>query len=288
MECMPRDDDIDFTILGLHVLEQYGVDFTSDDIAAVWLTHLPYKKVYTAERVAYRNLVNGLAPPQTATFRNPYREWIGAQIRADAYGYIAPGLPEAAASLAHRDASLTHVKNGIYGEMFVAAMVAAAFSVEDVQVVVQVGLSEIPVRSRLAEAVRKVQCLHAEYPKWEDGWEAVNRGFGGYSWLHTINNAAAVVLALLYGEGDFERSITIAVMSGWDTDCNGATVGSIIGAMKGASAISAKWVEPLKDRIRSDVTGYDNARISDLAQRTMVLASLARERLVGTQSGARR
>jgi hypothetical protein len=123
---MPRDDDLDYTILGLHVLEEYGLDFTPGDVADEWLSHMPYRLTYTAERVTYRNLVGGLTPTETATYRNPYREWIGAQIRGDIWGYVAPGMPEAAAGLAFRDASLSHVKNGIYGEMFVAAMVSAA------------------------------------------------------------------------------------------------------------------------------------------------------------------
>ncbi len=268
-QCMPRDDDIDYTILGLHILEQFGPAFTTEDVAQTWLAHLPYGTVFTAEKVAYRNLVNGLVPPETATYHNPYREWIGAQIRADAFGYAAAGLPETAASLAYRDAALSHVKNGIYGEMWAAAMVAAAFAASDVWSVLEIGLSEIPAQSRLAAAVREVMALAQQAPDWEQAWEVLNGEFGHYHTVHTINNAAVVALALICGQGDFERSITIAVMGGWDTDCNGATVGSIIGAMLGASRLPAKWIAPLGDRVRSDVAGYDRARISELARRTM-------------------
>ncbi|MCG0240121.1 MAG: ADP-ribosylglycohydrolase family protein, partial [Firmicutes bacterium] len=119
-----RDDDIDYTILGLHILERFGREFTTAQVGEVWLERLPYGQVYTAERVAYRNLVLGLRPPATATHRNPYREWIGAQIRADIYGYVNPGQPEAAAAMAFRDAALSHTANGIYGAMFVAAAIA--------------------------------------------------------------------------------------------------------------------------------------------------------------------
>jgi ADP-ribosylglycohydrolase len=130
---MPRDDDIDYTILNLHMLESLGFNFSTMDIGRTWLSLLPYNMVYTAESVAYRNLVNGLLPPQTALHLNPYREWIGAQIRADTWGYVKPGRPELAAELAHRDASLSHTKNGIYGEMFVSAMISAAFATNDVE-----------------------------------------------------------------------------------------------------------------------------------------------------------
>ncbi len=274
---MSRDDDTDYTILGLYILDQFGPKFTTQNVADTWLTGLPYQMVYTAERVAYRNLVNDVAPPQSASFRNPFREWIGAQIRADGFGYAAAGLPEVAAELAFRDAALSHVKNGIYGEMFVAAMLAAAFATDDVRQVIAIGLSEIPARSRLAEALRQVVTWSERYNTWEGAWEEVKRAFDSYFWVHTINNAALVLLGLLYGRGDLEQSIAIAVMGGWDTDCNGATVGSIVGAMRGAKALPEKWIGPLNDHIRSCVIGYDNSRISDLARRTAAVARQVRE-----------
>jgi len=265
---MARDDDTDYTILGLHVLEEHGLGFTTEDVADEWLSHLPYSTTYTAERATYKNLVNGLTPPKTATKRNPYREWIGAQIRADVWGYVAPGNPEYAAGLAHRDARLSHIKNGIYGEMFAAAMVSAAFATRDIREIIEIGLSEITEKSRLAEAARDVLAWSGEHGDWREAWGEVMAKYGGYHWVHTINNAAFVLLGLLYGGGDLGKSISIAVMAGFDTDCNGATVGSIVGAMLGARRLPGEWVEPLRDRVRSIVAGFDNSRISDLAVRT--------------------
>jgi ADP-ribosylglycohydrolase len=273
---MPRDDDIDYTILGLHILEEHGAGFTTADLGTEWLTHLPYSLVYTAERVAYRNLVNGLKPPETASHRNPYREFIGAQIRADIWGYVAPRLPEVAAELAFRDASLSHVKNGIYGEMFVAAMISAAFSTQDIREAIEVGLSEIPRRSRLAEAMRDVLQWSEEYGDWRQAWERVMDSYGGYHWVHTINNAAFVLLGLLYGGGDLGRSVSISVMAGFDTDCNGATTGSIVGAMLGAKALPEGWVAPLKDRVRSILSSFSESSITDLARRTCVIGESLR------------
>jgi len=270
---MVRDDDTDYTIVGLRILETYGLDFTPADVANFWLEHLPFRQVYTAERMAYRNFVNGIMPPLSATYRNPYREWIGAQIRADSWGYAAPGWPEKAAEFAWRDASISHVKNGIYGEMWAAAMIAAAFATDDPEEIIEIGLSEIPQRSRLAEAIRSVLQWHDEGLDWLAAWERINEAYGVYHWVHTINNACIVALALLWGEGDFGRTISIAVMGGWDTDCNGATVGSICGAMLGAKALPQDpWIAPLNDTINSFVLGEQHNKISDLARRSLTIA----------------
>jgi ADP-ribosylglycohydrolase len=269
---MARDDDIDYPIINLHLLETKGFKFTAADVGNVWLDNLPYFKVYTAERVAYRNLVNGLVPPETASFMNPYREWIGAQIRADMFGYVTPGRPELGAELAYRDASLSHVKNGIYGEMFVSVMIGAAFATDNIEEIINHGLSEIPERSRLAEAVRNVVAWSKEYSGWRDAWDKVNEEYGHYHGVHTVNNAALVLLGLLYGKGDYEKSIAISVMGGWDTDCNGATTGSILGVMLGAERLPEKWIGSLNNTVESYVTGYNNSRISNLAKRTFALA----------------
>ena len=174
-------------------------------MAGEWLSHLPFWKVYTAERVAYANLVNGLSAPETALYLNPYREWIGAQIRADIFGYVCPGRPELAASLSYRDARLSHVRNGIYGEMWAAACVAAAFVEDDARSVLEAGISEIPQQSRLAIALRQTIAWYEEDSDWQRTWDRVNASYGHYHTVHTINNACAVALALLHAEGDFSE-----------------------------------------------------------------------------------
>lgn len=276
IQYMARDDDMDYTILGLHIMERHGPDFTSLNVANTWLSRLPYYLVYTAERAAYRNLVNNLLPPESATHRNPYREWIGAQIRADMWGYVAPGWPEKAAELAFRDASISHVKNGIYGEMFVAATLAAAFVVTDVEEVINIGLSEIPANCRLAEAVRDTVTWSKQLSDWEQVWTKINEKYGHYHTVHTINNAALVVMALMLAQRNYETSIVVAVRGGWDTDCNGATAGSVCGMMLGASALPEKWVGVLHDRLFSAVCGFSECKISDLARRTHEIARLIR------------
>jgi hypothetical protein len=210
--------------------------------------------------------------PETAARRNPYRQWIGAQIRADMWGYVSPGDPAAAARLGFADASLSHVKNGIYGEMWAATLVAAAFTADDVRQALDVALAFVPPRSRLAEALRAVDGWHAEGLDWDAARDRMETGYGELSAVHTINNAAVVAAALLWGEGDFTRTIGLAVEGGWDTDCNGATAGSVFGAIHGPDAIPAHWTEPLSDRLRSALFGFDGSSFSELARRTLALA----------------
>lgn len=268
-----RDDDQDYTILGLHLLERHGPGFTTSQVGERWLELLPYWQVYTAEREAYRNLVEGCREPETATRWNPYREWIGAQIRADGFGYASPGAPSRAAELAFRDAALSHVKNGIYGEMFMAAAIAAAFVTDDVRECLARAVAEIPARSRLARVHADCLDWRGRFADWEDARRACDEKYGRYHSVHTLNNAALVILALLYGERDYGRTVCYAVAGGWDTDCNGATAGSILGVMLGAAELPAKWVDPLNDRLQSAVFGFADSRITELAERTLAVAS---------------
>ncbi|MCL6455108.1 MAG: ADP-ribosylglycohydrolase family protein [Alicyclobacillus sp.] len=274
---MERDDDIDYTVLGLLVLERFGPDFRPEDVAETWLGALPYHAVYTAERAAYRNLVMGEVPPRSAWMHNPYREWIGAQIRADVYGYVNPGRPERAAGLAWRDASVSHTGNGLYGAMFAAAAVAAAFCTKDVQSIVGTALAEIPWRSRAAEVVRDAFSWHRSEPDWEGAWSKLHAKWGHLPWVHVLPNLGAVVLALLYGEGDFLQSVSLAVRAGWDTDCNGATVGSILGVMHGPGAIPEHLRAPLNDSVDTWVAGAGDCRLSRFAERTWQVTEATEE-----------
>lgn len=268
---MPEDDDLNYTVIGLNIIKNHGHDFTSVDIANAWMYYLPMLHTYTAERVAYRNFANLISPPESGFYRNPYREWIGAQIRADFWGYIAPGNPELAAEYAYRDACISHTKNGIYGEMFVAAAIAAAFVTDSLEEIIEAGLGQIPKNCRLAAAINDLLNYTQQETDFEKGLDFIWERYGSYNPVHTINNALIVVASLLYGQKDFSKTISIAVMGGWDTDCNGATAGSILGTMLGGDKIPAKWKEPINDTLYTGVQGYNKVKISDLAKETLNL-----------------
>ncbi|GAC1642859.1 MAG: ADP-ribosylglycohydrolase family protein [Candidatus Dormibacteraceae bacterium] len=268
---MPEDDDLNYTLLALGLVERAGRGFTTDDVATGWLRDLPGLRVFTAERAVYRNLLDGVDPSNAATIANPYREWIGAQIRADLYGWICPGDPAAAAELAWRDARLSHTRNGLYGAMFVAAMAAAACVADDINTVVACGRSVVPPRSRLARSVDLGLDLGRRGIPHEEAVDTIARAHEGLHWVHVLNNAAVVALSLAGSRGDFSAAICAAVAAGWDTDSNGATVGGIVGALGGARAIPERWMAPLHGRIASSVPGFDGARFDDLATRTLAL-----------------
>ncbi len=272
IDCMAEDDDLNYTLIGLEVMKRHGRDFTSEHIADYWFWNLPMGHAFTAERVALRNLALCIGPPASALHRNPYREWIGAQIRADFFGYAAPGDPERAADYAHRDASISHVKNGIYGEIWVAAMLAAAAVTDDFPTILQAGLAQIPEHSRLTAAVREVMAWHAQHVDYDDAVERIHAQWADtriHDLIHTISNAMIVVAGLLWGELDFEKSICRAVQPGFDTDCNGATVGSIVGMVLGAKALPAKWIDPLSGTLITGIAGRQRASIRDLATDTL-------------------
>lgn len=264
---VPRDDDIDWTILGLHLLERYGRSVTTEQIATQWLDRLPFTQTYTAERAAYRNLILGLTPPETATHRNPHREWIGALIRADIFGYVEPGDPGAAARLALTDARLSHRANGIYGEMWVAALVAAAFTASDARAAIEASILVVPPRSRLRETLESVLNRHARGGTHVTALDWVDQALGHYPWVHTLPNAALIAIALLWGR-DFMEATAISIEGGRDTDSTTATVGSVYGVLHGVHAIPESLVGTTHVHVRSAVRDYDRITIDELAERT--------------------
>ncbi len=268
----PIDDDTNYTVLAQVLIDRCGKDFTPADVGHLWLTSQAKDAYCTAERVAFRNLVNGYAPPASAIYKNPYREWIGAQIRGDYFGYINPGDPEMAADMAWRDASISHVKNGIYGEMFVAAMNAWAAVCDDTEEIILSGLAQIPSTSRLYESIEAVLDQYRNGVPEEKVFQAIHsqwNEFNQHDWCHTISNAMIVVASLLYGQGNFGKSICLAVQTGFDTDCNGATVGSIVGMQKGAAAIAEQWIQPLHGKLETSIFGVNTVSVDQLVEKTM-------------------
>jgi hypothetical protein len=293
IRCMEADDDINYMLITLRMFEdcvregRSPSDFHTCDVALAWLNLLTFAQASDTqvflnlahdERFVHwgrsREEMEAIDWADIACRRNPYREHICAQIRADVYGYVAAGDPERAAEYAWRDARMSHVKNGIYGAMFVAAMIAAAFSEKEPRRVIEIGLAQIPAQSRLAAAIRLILKIADKREQWQGCWDEMMERFGDYEPVHTIPNALVCVIGLLYGAGDFEKSICTAVSCGLDTDCNGATVGSILGVMHGAQRLPKKWTTPLNNTIKSGVLHYSQTTITECAQRTAKIVDI--------------
>ena len=276
-----RDDDIDFTVAALVTLRRAGASFTSTDLGRTWVTQLPACTLHTAERVAYRNLLVGVDPPETATRLNPYRELVGAQIRGDCYGYVAPNAPECAAALAYRDARVSHVRNGLYGAMWVAATLAAVPAVDSVRAAVEVGLTEIPADSRFTTAVERVLSWHDAGEAFETAIDRIHGAWDDgdfYEGYHVLPNAQVVTAVLAwagtgpYTSADVTRALARAVRAGFDTDCNAATVGSVVGYAGGRDAVGASWTAPLDDGVQTALTDVSVPSLDWLVTETATVA----------------
>lgn len=307
IEGLEPDDDLRYTVLGLELLEARGLDWDAWDVGALWHERLSLGQVWTAERVAYLNLGRErqrlAADPERGSARrralvarvarrgNPHREWIGALIRVDAYAYAAAGDPELAAELARRDAVLSHAGTGVHAAAYTASLVALAFARPVGTALVEEALRQVPGDGRLARAVRAGLEAGSAAKTQADLAGRLWERFGRLGWVHALNNASLVAASLAYGGGDFGRTLCAAVAGGWDSDCNGATAGSVLGAALGAAALPASWIEPLGDRIETGLAGPVAHSIRDLAHRSrelhLRLRGTARAAGVGEAGGSR-
>ncbi|NIN69980.1 MAG: hypothetical protein GTO63_35920 [Anaerolineae bacterium] len=269
------DDDIHYTVVNLLVLEEFGIDFTPEQAIAKLVELTPASWVAGSGKNMLSTFLFGLRPPHTALFGNPCRQGLGAQIRCDPWGWVAPGDPALAARMAYKDAASSQVRNGIYSGLFFAALMADVLVHGDLPRAVDTAAGYVPPRSRFAEMIRFVKDQCAQTEAWEEVNEAIyaryDRGLARPKTVkpnHALPNAAIAIMALLLGGGDFTRTLGISVMAGMDTDCNGATVGSIMGCALGGRAIPDHWVRPLNDRVRVELKGMTELSISELARRT--------------------
>lgn len=270
MSQVPVDDDIAYTLLALLILEEYGLDFSTKDVAEAWERYLPM--AYTAEKVTLENLQKGVPVETAGQVDNPYSQWIGADIRSDGFAYVCPGQPEKAAELAYKDAVLSHRRNGIYGEMFFAAAQSAAFYVDDPLEAIRIGLAEIPEECLLAKDVKWALEVCHNVEDYRDARARVNERFDGMSHAHTNNNACLTVFGLAIGGTDVGKVIGEIVAMGMDNDCTAATAGSIAGAIAGFSKIEKHWYEPFNNTIDSYLIGTSPFAIDDVVTRFMKLA----------------
>lgn len=273
-----EDDDLNYTVLAMLLLERHGTAFTHDDLRRSWLLQLPVLGTFGPERTQLLAAASGLllgtagsgfpAGPW-ATVLNPFDEHCGALIRADAYGWACPGDPGLAAELAHRDASATHRRTGVYATMFVAAALAAALVTDPADRLgpFRTALSVVPPRSRFAAIVRESLALVEQASDWLDGYERVHGRFGEYSHCRVYQEVGTLLNTARFAT-DVGDGIAKQVCQGNDTDSFGATAGSYLGALLGPDAFDRQhWTARFQDRIHLALATFHEQSLSALATR---------------------
>ncbi|CAM2932202.1 ADP-ribosylglycohydrolase family protein [Hathewaya histolytica] len=242
------NDDITYEIAFLKAFEKKGYSIKSKDIAKEWVGLIP--SGWSAEDIALKNIRMGIFPPYSGYLNNPYREWIGAQMRGVVCGFVAPGDPYMAAKLAYYDGEVSHHNNGIMGEIFNAVMTSLAFVENDIKEILKLAVNTIPSDSEYYSVVNHALELCMEKESWQECWSICEEKYKTYNWIHAYPNAAAEVIALWFGNLDFDKTMNIISMEGQDVDCNAAQIASIIGIINGLEGIDyEKWVSPIGDEI---------------------------------------
>jgi ADP-ribosylglycohydrolase len=272
-----EDDDLNYTVLAMVLLERHGTSFGHDDLRRLWLLQLPVLATFGPERtqlLAAAMATLGGADTDWATVLNPTDEHCGALIRADAYGWACPGDPELAASLAHRDASATHRRTGIYAAMWVAAALATALVTDQADRLgpFRTALGFVPQRSRFAAIVQASLSLVEDATDWEAGYRAVHGRFGEYSHCRVYQEVGTLLNTARFAR-DVGHGLGLQVCQGNDTDSFGATAGSYLGALLGPAAFDKEhWTGRFGDRIHLALATFHEQSLSVLASRMAQLS----------------
>jgi len=271
------NDDLDLQLVWLVAAEKYGKNLDAKILAEYWTSYIfPSWSEYG---MAKANLTKGILPPLSGWYNNFHKDSCGAFIRSEIWACLAPGHPEIAIKYAYEDAIVDHVDEGVYAEIFCAAVQSAAFVESDAETLINIGLSYIPADSGVAKSVKLAIECYKNGLDWKAARKKVLQTFPGTFVFHGAiggvfeedipmgepgydapGNIGIIIIGWLYGEGDFGKSICIATGCGEDADCTAATLGAILGIVLGADKIPEKWIEPIGDEINTmciDATGWD-------------------------------
>lgn len=264
------NDDITYELALLCAYEKFGKKTTAKDIAFEWMARIGFG--WSAEDMALRNLRGGIMPPESGRFNNPYREWIGAQMRGVILGQLYPGNPREAARAAWMDAEISHYHNGILGEVFNAIMCSMAFYEKDIRKIVSDTVDLMPADSEYYSVVKQALDMCRAHDNWMDAWRPCEKRLERYNWVHAYPNAAIQVIALWFGNGDFTKTLEICGLCGQDVDCNAAQILTVWGSIYGLDAIPEYWKEPIGDKLDTYVRGMRVLSIKKLSDRTAEVA----------------
>ncbi len=277
---MPRkyaynNDDLYVEMTFLKTLEDYGLNVSLRQ-AGIDFANSKYP-LWCANDAGRRNLRKGIAPPDSSHPKfNKCPNDIDYQIEADYSGIIAPGCPQEAIRLGEIFGRLMNYGDGVWAGQFIGAMYAEAFFTSDVNQVLDAGLAAIPAESDYAQMVRAVRAWHRAEPNdWTKCWEKIRATYSkkfnpsmkdSNGRIDVRLNGACVVLGLLYGNGDLDKSMEISMRAGWDSDCNPSSVGGILMTMRGAKALPTKYTEKLDDSVKFTFTAYDTKALEKVCE----------------------
>ncbi|MEM9881910.1 MAG: ADP-ribosylglycohydrolase family protein [Planctomycetota bacterium] len=278
------DDDLNYTVLGMLVLEQHGPGFTQADLRALWENHLPIRMTWGPERrglAAWAVAANVVPRGETHPLHDLLvmgDTWCGAQIRADAYGYACPGDPLRAAELAYRDATLNHRGTGAFAAAWTAAAIAAAFAVDEPLDTFRVANRFVPPRSRFAEAMAEGLRIVERAADWDAGIVALHNAFRGYDHCRVLQESATLMLTARFAES-VGHGLCLQVMAGHDTDSYAATAGALLGVLHdpaGPARLEARWLAPFCGKIDVALAQFHEARLDAIADRLAALPGRVR------------
>ena len=247
-EVLPNDD-LDLQLVWLRACEEYNpLNVDAKVLSEFWLDYISPN--WNEYGIGKANMKIGMLPPLCGEYENDWKHSNGAWIRTEVWACMAPGCPDVAIKYAAEDACIDHgMGEGTYAAIFVAALEAAAFVVKDIRELINIGLSKIPDDCRVARSAKLVCDCYDNGIDWKTARQKVVEDSADLGWFEAPANVAYVILGLLYGEGDFKRSMILAINCGDDTDCTGATIGSIMGIMGGTAFVPKDWCEYLGDEI---------------------------------------
>lgn len=271
------DDDINYTILGMTILEDWGIGFRHDHLRRAWLSNIPPYFAWGPERKMV--IVGALRArhrewqerdeswyAEMVDVLNPGDEACGAMIRADAYGYACPGNPQLAAWLAYKDASLTHRRTGIYGAMFAAAAMAVAPVARSPLEIFEIALKFVPQKCRFYKIVEDSLHEVSQAVDWLDGYSRIHGKYQQYAHCAVYQETGTLINSLRFAE-NIGDGFCKQVSQGNDTDSYGATSGSILGLYFGPGHLDSRWLEPLQDTLHTTLATFHDQCLSRVAKR---------------------
>ncbi|MCD8097708.1 MAG: ADP-ribosylglycohydrolase family protein [Lachnospiraceae bacterium] len=261
------NDDITYELVFLDAFSRYGYSVTSKEIALSWAGLIPCG--WSAEELALRSIKSGIMPPESGTLRNPFNEWIGAQMKGGICGMVAPGDVYQAAKLAWSDGEIAHANNGILGEVFNAVMTSLAFVEDDIHTILRQAIALIPADSEYHSVVSFAWDCCEKYDDWHTALHDCEKRYQKYNWIHAYPNACCEVIALYYGDGDYTKTLHIITMCGVDVDCNAGMIMPVLAIQKGMYIIPKRLIHPAFSMLTTYMRGQREITLDELTDDTL-------------------